>query len=248
VRSWASSTLLGGTRRGSLLRAGLAIALLAAVLWILPVRRPGEDGGHHGEHPVALDAFEKAGITEFKEGQRGPAFRLRTLPGGGYASLRDFEHNLVVLNFWATWCTPCTVEMPTLEELWQEYRARGLVVLGVSVDRGAPRAVLEPYIANLQLTFPILLDPDVRTAGAWRVTGLPATFIVKPGGEVVGMAVGAREWNSAEMRALLETLLPAAHVSAASWMGPRHARVLTGPGSSSTLGAAATHAGAPRHR
>ena len=211
MRSWASSTLLGGTRRGSLLRVGLAVVLFAGVLWLLPNRRPGEDGGHHRDHVVALDAFEKAGVTEFKEGQRGPGFRLQRFPGPGYASIEDFSHNLLVVNFWATWCTPCTAEMPTLERLWHEYRARGLVVLGVSVDRGGPRALLEPYITLHELTFPILLDPDLKTAGAWRVTSLPATFIVKPGGEVVGMASGAREWNSAEMRALLETLLRAAH-------------------------------------
>jgi peroxiredoxin len=181
------------------------------VLWTLPTRRPGEEGGHPHDHVVALDAFEKAGVTELKEGQRGPAFRLRTFPTEGYVSLEDFAHGLVVLNFWATWCTPCAVEMPTLEALSREYRARGLVVLGVSVDRGAPRALLEPYLKHHRLTFPVLLDPDLATAKAWRVTGLPATFIVKPGGEVAGMAAGAREWNSAEMRALLETLLPAAH-------------------------------------
>ena len=229
MRSWASSTLLGGTRRGSLLRAGLAIALFGGVLWALPIRQRGEDGGHHRDHPVVLDAFEKAGISEFKGGQRGPAFRLRTFPGEGSASLEDFTHKLVILNFWATWCTPCTVEMPTLEMLWHDYRARGLVVLGVSVDRGAPRALLEPYIAHLGLTFPILVDPDVKTAGAWRVTSLPATFIVKPGGEVAGMAAGAREWNSAEMRALLEALLPVAHVSAVSRTGLRPALALTAP-------------------
>ena len=209
MRSWASSTLRGASRRQSLLRFGLLIAIFAAALWALPARRPGEDGGHHGDHAVALDAFEKAGVTELKEGQRGPAFRLRTFPDAGHASLDDFAHNLVVLNFWATWCTPCTAEMPTLEALWQQYRARGLVVLGVSVDRGAPRGLLDPYIRHHALTFPILHDPDMKAARAWRVTGLPATFIVKPGGEVVGMAAGAREWHSAEMRALLETLLAA---------------------------------------
>ncbi len=221
MRSWASNTWLGGTRRGSLLRMGLAIALFAGVLWALPIRQPGEDGGHHGDHPVVLDAFEKAGISEFKGGQRGPAFRLRAFPGDGHVALEDFTHKLVILNFWATWCTPCTIEMPTLEMLWHDYRARGLVVLGVSVDRGAPRALLEPYIAHQQLTFPILLDPDLKTAGAWRVTSLPATFIVKPGGEVAGLAAGAREWNSAEMRALLETLLPVVQVSAVSRTGLR---------------------------
>ena len=208
MRSWASSTLHGASRRQTLLRIGLAVAIFTAALWALPARRPGEDGGHHGNHAVVLDAFEKAGINELKDGQRGPAFRLRAFPGEGHASLDDYARNLVVLNFWATWCTPCNDEMPTLQTLWQKYRARGLVVLGVSVDRGAPRGLLDPYVTHHDLTFPILLDPDMKTARAWRVTSLPATFIVKPGGLVAGMAAGARDWHSDEMRALLETLLP----------------------------------------
>jgi len=211
VRSWASSTLLGATRRGSYLRLVLAVAIFGVALWALPIRRPGEDGGHHGAHPVTLDAFEKAGVTEFKEGQRGPGLRLRAFLGEDRVALEDFIDKVVVVNFWATWCGPCTVEMPTLEALWRRYRERGLVVLGVSVDRGAPRALLDPYVRHHKLTFPILLDPDSTAARAWRVTSLPATYIVKPGGDVAGVALGAREWNSAEMRALLETLLPAAH-------------------------------------
>ena len=212
MRSWASDTLLGATRRGTLLRVGLAVALLAVALWALPSRRPedgaGDRGHHGGAHAPSLDLFERAGVTEFTEGQRGPALRLARFPDGAAVPLEQFADKLVVLNFWATWCTPCTTEMPTLEGLWREYREHGLVVVGVSVDRGAPRAVLEPYIRHHGLTFPILLDPDSRAAGAWRVTGIPATFVVRPGGEVAGMATGAREWNSSEMRALIETLLP----------------------------------------
>ena len=208
MRSWASDTLLGGTRRGILLRVGLALGLLAVAFWALPSRRADEGAGHHGTHAPSLDAFERAGVTELTEGQRGPALRLARFPDGAAVPLEAFADKLVVLNFWATWCTPCTVEMPTLEGLWKEYRGRGLVVIGVSVDRGAPQALLEPYIRNHGLTFPILLDPESRAAGAWRVTGIPATFVVRPGGEVAGMATGAREWNSGEMRALIETLLP----------------------------------------
>ena len=200
--------MLGASRRGTAVRVGLAVAALAFVLWALPARRAGEDGGHHADHRGHLDAFEKAGVTELKAGQRSPGFRLRTFPIDGEASLEDFRDKLVVLNFWATWCMPCTVEMPTLEALWQAYRERGLVVIGVSVDRGAPRGLLAPYLDHQRLTFPIVLDPDLTTSKAWRVSGLPATFLVKPGGDVAGMAIGAREWNGAEMRALLETLLP----------------------------------------
>jgi peroxiredoxin len=211
VKSWASS-LAGASRRDTVLRATAAVVLVGALVWFLPGSRSGEEGGHHAGHHVepVLDAFEKAGISEFREGQRGPAFSLATLDGRR-AALADNRDKLVILNFWATWCVPCADEMPTLEALWTDYRARGLVVLGVSVDRGGPRALLEPYVRNLALTFPILLDPDSKTANAWRVTALPATFVVKPGGEVAGSAVGPREWTSEPMQALLTGMLPTAH-------------------------------------
>jgi len=207
VKSWASDAIFGASRRQSLIRAGLAVVILGGVVWVLPVRRPGQDGGHHGAATQVLDPFEKAGVVELKEGQPAPGFTLLTLDGGR-ASLTDHRDKLVVLNFWATWCQPCTVEMPSLEALWRRYRDRGLIVVGVCVDRGAPKALLEPYVRNLKLTFPILLDPDSKTSDRWRVTALPATFLVRPGGEVAGMAMGAREWNSDEMRALVERLLP----------------------------------------
>jgi peroxiredoxin len=207
VKSWASDAIFGASRRQSLIRASLAVVILGGVVWVLPVRRPGQDGGHQGAATSVLDPFEKAGVVELKEGQQAPGFTLLTLDGGR-ASLTDHRDKLVVLNFWATWCQPCTVEMPSLEALWRRYRDRGLVVVGISVDRGAPKALLEPYVRNLKLTFPILLDPDSKTSDRWRVTALPATFLVRPGGEVAGMAMGAREWNSDEMRALVERLLP----------------------------------------
>jgi peroxiredoxin len=210
VKSWASSTLLGGSRRAQLVRGALAIVLVGGLVWALPVRRPGVDGGHHAAHPPTLDAFERAGVTELREGHRTPPLRLPRL-SGGVTALDEHRERLVIVNFWATWCEPCTLEMPTLEALWRDYRERGLVVLAVSVDRGAPRPLIEPYVTRLGLSFPILLDADLAASRAWRVQGLPATFVVQPGGNAVGMALGAREWNSGEMRALLERLLPGAH-------------------------------------
>jgi len=143
-------------------------------------------------------------------GERAPDFTVQD--SDRIVSLHDVGHGkIVILNFWATWCTPCTLEMPTLQALWMRYRERGLTVAAVSVDRGAPRDLIAPYVRSLKLTFPILLDPEAKTAGAWRVSALPATFVIKPGGEVVGFAMGAREWDSPEMRALLEPLLPRHH-------------------------------------
>ena len=198
--------MLGTSWWQSLIRAALALVLLGGLFWALPKGRPGEQGGHHPEHAPRLDAFERAGVTELREGQRGPAFRVAALTGGE-ATLDTWKDKLVILNFWATWCTPCTIEMPSLERLWRAYRERGLVVVAVSVDRDAPRALIEPYLKNLDLTFPILLDPQMETANAWRVPGVPATFVIRPGGDVVGMVIGFRDWDSQEMRALIDSLL-----------------------------------------
>lgn len=209
MRPWDASVLLGETRRAMLVRVAILLVIVGALMWALPIRRSGEEGSRYHHAPRALDLFERAGVVEFKEGQRGPAFRLATLDGQS-VTLGDYAGKLVVLNFWATWCTPCEVEMPTLESLWQKLRGSGLVVFGVNVDRGAPRSLIEPYVRGKKLTFPILLDPDMATVQAWRVTGLPATFVVKPNGEVAGVAHGLREWDSREMLALLETLLPGA--------------------------------------
>ena len=95
MKSWASDAILGASRRETLIRAVLALVVLGAVFWLLPIRRPGEDGGHHGPTP-ALDPFEKAGVVELKEGQPAPAFTLGTLDGGR-ASLTDHRDKLVRL-------------------------------------------------------------------------------------------------------------------------------------------------------
>jgi cytochrome c biogenesis protein CcmG, thiol:disulfide interchange protein DsbE len=195
-----------GPRSGAF-RVALSLLMLGLVVWALPIRKPGQDGGHHGAHAPILDSFERAGVVEFNAGQRGPELRLAGLDGRA-AALEDWRDRTVVLNFWATWCQPCTAEMAGLQALWDRYRDRGLAVIGVTVDRGAPRALIEPYLQGLRLTFPIWLDPDMRAAAAWRVTGIPTTFVIRPGGEVAGVATGPREWNGPEMRTLLETMLP----------------------------------------
>jgi peroxiredoxin len=201
VRRWLA-TLATGTRRRRALGVALTVVLLAVVVWAVPGRRAGE------EARAGRDAFERAGITGLKKGQRAPAFSLSKL-GGGRVSLADWNDQVVVLNFWATWCQPCTDEMPTLEGLWRRYRERGLVVVGINVDRGASTALIEAYAARLALTFPLLLDPEMETAGRWRASALPATFVIRPGGDVAGYALGARDWNSPAMHSLVESMLPA---------------------------------------
>ena len=207
MRVWQNH-FLGANRRETLIAFGLLALLLGMLWWLLPARKAGEEGSKY-HHAESLDLYERAGVTEFKEGQRGPGLSLESLDGKT-VSLNDYAGKLVLLNFWATWCPPCDAEMPTLENLWKRYRDKGLVVVGVSVDKAEPRAFVAPYVRGKKLTFPILLDPDMKAAQAWRVAGIPATFLVKPSGEVSGLVQGAREWDSKEMVALMENLLPSA--------------------------------------
>ena len=98
-----------------------------------------------------------------------------------------------------------------MESLWRQYRERVLVVVGISVDVGAPRNVIAPYLSNLGLTFPVLLDPDMRTAQAWRVTALPATFIVGPEGDWSAWPSAPGNGTASRCGALVESLLPGDH-------------------------------------
>ena len=156
----ASSALVGTSRRGSLVRVGLAVAVFAVILWVLPARRPGEDGGHHKGHAVHLDAVREGGRHRAQGGPAGTGLPPRTVPRRRVVTLDEFTGNLVVVNFWATWCTPCTTEMPTLETLWRDTASAGWSSSASRVDRGAPRALLAPYVEHHRLTFPILVDPD----------------------------------------------------------------------------------------
>ncbi len=106
MRRWTSTVLLGEGRRAMLVRLALFVTAVGALLWVLPVRKPGEEASPYHQHRAPLDLFDRAGVVEFKEGQRVPGLRLAGLDGRS-ATLQDYAGKLVVLNFWATSCTPC---------------------------------------------------------------------------------------------------------------------------------------------
>jgi len=144
------------------------------------------------------DAFE---ARETPEPAPGAAFRDRE---GGEVTLADFEGEVVVLNFWATWCAPCVEEMPTLEALHTELRDAGVRVVAVSEDRGGMDAVgpfLEKRVDVPAL--PIYLDSDGELAGALNVRAMPTTFVLDAEGRVLGSVEGPLDWNSDNVRAFL---------------------------------------------
>jgi len=126
---------------------------------------------------------------------------------GGRVRLADFAGQVVVLNFWATWCAPCVREMPSLDRMQATLRGEGLSVVAVSVDRGGA-ATVEPFLKRLGLTeMGIYLDPKSALAKAFGITGLPTTFVIDAEGRIVGALQGAAEWDSPEALALLRYYL-----------------------------------------
>jgi peroxiredoxin len=130
-----------------------------------------------------------------RTGTPAPLFHLADLKDGKDVDLRSFQGKLVLVNFWATWCVPCVVEMPSLESLDETLGREGLVVLGVSVDED--RSDLERFLAEKKIRFPILRDPGGRVAAtAYRTTGWPETFVIGPTGVLLESYVGATEWDT----------------------------------------------------
>lgn len=153
----------------------------------------------------ANDHFATAlGIQPPKEQVEAPDV-IGTNPDGNTIRLTDFRGKVVFLNFWATWCIPCRLEMPAMERLYREFRGRGFVVLAVNVQEGS--AAVRAFVRELKLTFPVVLDPKGAAAMAYAVRGLPATYLIDRNQFIVGRAIGAREWDSQDGRAYIRALL-----------------------------------------
>ena len=117
-----------------------------------------------------------------------PAFDLERLDGAGKISLASLRGRTVVLNFWASWCDPCKREAPALERVWQQYRRRGVVVLGV--DSGDAKSDARRFLAAHGVTYPIVSDPhELLSGNAYDIPGLPATFVIDGRGRIVGKVV-----------------------------------------------------------
>jgi cytochrome c biogenesis protein CcmG/thiol:disulfide interchange protein DsbE len=120
-----------------------------------------------------------------KVGAQAPTFSLARLSGDGDLSLRSLRGKTVVLNFFASWCTPCKHEAPVLERLWKEDRAHGLVVLGV--DANDARGDAQRFVRAHDLTYPVVFDQNGRVSSSrYAVSNLPVTYVLNPNGRVVG--------------------------------------------------------------
>lgn len=115
-------------------------------------------------------------------GQLAPDFSLPTL-GGGETNLSDYTGQVVLVNFWATWCPPCKAEMPDINAYYEARQDDGLVVLAVNAQEDT--ATVSSFIEATGFSFPVLLDSDGRVEQQYQVRSFPMTFVIDRDGRVV---------------------------------------------------------------
>ena len=153
-------------------------------------------------HDPTLHGFR---LVTFKRSIAAPEFMLKNL-SGDTVRLEQFRGDYILLNFWATWCPPCVKEMPSMERLQQKFKHKGIHVVAISLDK-EPEAKIAAFVARLNLTFPILLDPDGKVSGPYGANALPSTFILNPDGRVIAAAKGERDWYGDEAISYFDELL-----------------------------------------
>ena len=128
-------------------------------------------------------------ISACAEDQAAPDYAARPLGGHDKVSLASFRGQVILVNTWATWCSPCRKEMPAFETLYRQYQDQGLQIVGVNIDEGQADSEVERYVASLGISFPIWRDPENRFAKRFRVLGVPKTFLIDRAGLI------ARQWR-----------------------------------------------------
>jgi peroxiredoxin len=124
------------------------------------------------------------------KGKPAPEFTLQSLEGKP-VHLSDFRGKAVLLNFWATWCAPCKIEMPWFVELQKQYSAQGLQILGVAMDDASP-ADIAKFAKDLGVDYPILIGKEDVGEAYGGVQFLPATFYIDREGRVVDKVFGLK--------------------------------------------------------
>ncbi len=172
------------------LASGLAALALVVVAWVARDRFRPVAAGFPAPEFEALDA------------------------SGDTVVLADFQGKVVLLNVWATWCGPCVEEMPSMQRLYDRFSRDDFEIAAVSVDApvgradGAGNAGGDPvaFARDLDLTFPVLLDPAGRIQRTYRTSGVPESFVIGADGTIYKKVAGATTWDSPGNVRLIERL------------------------------------------
>ena len=148
---------------------------------------------------------ESEGLPNLR-GKKAPAFTLKT-QDGRKVSLADYKGKAVLVNFWATWCVPCKLEMPWFVDLRKQYAAQGFEILGVNEDEAKDHGQIGKFTRKIGVNYPILLGSDATAKSYGGVDVLPTSFYVGRDGKVVEEAAGliSRDEIEANIKKALAT-------------------------------------------
>ena len=148
-------------------------------------------------------ALERMQVIVPKTRLAAPDFYLTDIEGH-QVHLSDYAGQVVLLNFWATWCSPCLQEMPAMQKLWDRYHDKGLTIIAISADSNSQP--VKKYIKEMALTYPVLMDTDNKVQNAYEVVAVPMTYLIGADGKFSGLAMGVRDWASPEAFNLIDRL------------------------------------------
>jgi len=155
---------------------------------------------------MALACGPATAETDIKPWKGGatPTLKLRDLQDRS-VDLASMKGRVVLINFWATWCEPCREEMPALERLREKLKGRSFEL--VTVNFGESGGTVNRFLEKIKVSLPVLLDPMKDAADAWKVRGLPMTFLVDATGTTRYWSFGEQDWSEGEPFKLVESLV-----------------------------------------
>ena len=158
-----------------------------------------------GSQQEQLDRlFRDVGVLQIPHGTRPVEIQLKDIYGN---TIRLSEHRgkIVFLNFWASWCPTCVVEMPSMERLHRRLKEKDFLMVAVNLQETP--AQVKSFFERLELSFTALLDSSGEVATGFAVHALPTTFVLDKAGRIIGKALGPREWDNRAAVALFEYLI-----------------------------------------
>jgi cytochrome c biogenesis protein CcmG, thiol:disulfide interchange protein DsbE len=135
-----------------------------------------------------------------------PNFTAIDVHDGDTVDFERYAGDVVLLNIWATWCTPCEAEMPSIQRLHEQLGDSGLRIVAVSVDQGSRDGVRQ-WVDDHGLTFEILQDRAGRIERLYQTTGYPESFVIDRHGRIVKKVIGATLWDDPAQQALIRRLI-----------------------------------------
>ena len=153
-------------------------------------------------HPPG--AFKDAPNPVIKVGLKAPNILLSDLKGEK-RGLEQFQGKVLLINFWATWCPPCLIEMPSLAAVYNKFSKQGFEILAINLDENPKSA--RQFVEKNRLPFTVLLDPDGSAAQQYLVYGLPYTVILDREGKIRFKIFGSHEWDRGEAVEKIKALL-----------------------------------------